>query len=189
MKKLLVLAVVVFGAVMAQALACSWKVSYSTTSETASKWANNGAVAMAFAGTDMKDVLELVGSKTVTDLKSELETKTLRIVDTDMASSVAITANGTTAETATVVSTLLTDETLFVMFFTDGNFTADTEVYWLGSSRMSSGWIMRFTNSDFVSATIGEIREEYSSVPEPGVMGLLALGVGALALRRKVARA
>lgn len=188
MKKVLALAVVVFGAMMAQAVTCSWQVVYSTTSETASKWANNGAVAMMFAGSNMTEVLELVGSKTVTDLKSELEAKTLRIAETDKASSVAITVDEEVyAVTGTVGSTLLTDETLFAMIFTDNKFNADTEVYWLGSSVKATGWNL-FGNSDFVNnKTIGAIQEEYSSVPEAGVMGLLALGVGALALRRKVA--
>ena len=184
MKKVLLLAVVAFGAVLAQAADCKWNVEFMTNDARA--WETNGAMVMMFAGSDFADVKARIATNTGNTLKSALLNKTLD-AEGD-ASVMRLTAfSDIIADTPmSLASTLPDDGKAFWMIFTDGTFTEETTVYWTGVGDVSD--TKRVTEDDFTnSATIAQITEEYAAAPEPGVMALLALGVAGLALRRKVA--
>ncbi len=186
MKKVLVLAVAVLGAVMAQAASCDWLIYFETND--AETWVNNGALAMVFAGSDLAEVKELIGTTPGSALQSTLEAKTLPTSSGGASTQTFnLSSDGLQANTGYVSIALPSDNKAFAMIFTDNKFTAETQIYW---TNVRNGWteFMLLTESDFAnSATIADFRGDDAPVPEAGVMALLALGVAGLALRRKVA--
>ena len=184
MKKVLILAVAVFGAVLAQAANCSWSVTFAT--DDAQSWKTNGAMVMMFAGADMADVKELIATNTGSTLQSALKDKTLKASGSASVKTFTVTGGGTGVRTTVLISVLPSDGQAFWMIFTDKAFTEETQVYW--TDVMSPSASKKPTEADFTNtATIAQIAEEYTSAPEPGILVLLALGVAGLALRRKVA--
>jgi len=184
MKKVLLLAVVVFGAVLAQATECRWNVYFKTTD--AQDWQTNGAMVMMFAGSDFADVKECIATNTGDTLNSALKDMTLQATGGASVNTIRVYFDGTGVITTSLNTTLPDDGQTFWMIFTDGTFTAETTVYWTEVGEV--GAMKTLTEDDFTnSATIAQITEEYAAAPEPGVMALLALGVAGLALRRKVA--
>ena len=185
MKKLLVLAVITFGAVMATAGDCVWELSFYTSD--AQTWISNGAMAMVFAGSDKTDIRNLIATRTGDALKTALEDKILpTTTGTASAKKVRWGSGGGEVATGWIYAELPDDKQVFWMLFSDNAFVADTQMYWTNVSEAESYNLVSYltlTNS----ATIAEIQKAYASVPEPGMMALLALGVAGLALRRKLA--
>ena len=184
MKKVLILAVVAFGAVLAQAAECEWRVIFAT--DDAQSWQTNGAMVMMFAGSDFADVKARIATNTGNTLKSALLNKTLDAEGDASVMLLTAFADIIADTPMSLASTLPDDGKAFWMIFTDGTFTEETTVYWTGVGDVSD--TKRVTEDDFTNfATIAQITEEYAAAPEPGILALLALGVAGLALRRKVA--
>jgi len=185
MKRLYLLAVAVFGAVLAQAAECHWDV-YSFATTDAQSWKTNGAMVMMFAGADMADVKALIATNTGSTLQSALKDKTLKAEGNASVQTLRENFTGTGVMVTSLITTLPDDGEAFWMIFTDRNFTKETTVYWTEVGKVGS-WVT-LTDADFTTnATIAQITEEYAAAPEPGILALLALGVAGLALRRKVA--
>ena len=127
MKKVLLLAVVAFGAVLAQAADCKWNVEFMTNDARA--WQTNGAMVMMFAGSDFADVKKLIATKTGDTLRSKLVGKTLKAEGSTSVQTLRENFTGTGVMVTSLITTLPDDGEAFWMIFTDGNFTKETTVY------------------------------------------------------------
>jgi len=189
MKKVLVLAVVALGAFVAQA-STSYSWSSTWTGEGFADFGTNGALMLVYEGAQRDSILSLVQGETWSDatvstLKSSaVETNTFKIWGT----SAGITSHKTTIENG---------DTLFWLLVENGSFESGTILRWsdaltydqlraLNTKMLTKNLPSVSTQVLLYSGTIPE-KSGGDVVPEPGVLGLLALGVAGLALRRKVA--
>ena len=188
MKKVLVLAVVALGAFVAQGTTYTWQSTW--TGEGFENFGTNGALMLVYEGAQRDTILSLVQGETWSDatvstLKSSaIETKTFSIW-------------GTSAGISPHTTTIANGDTLFWLMVENGSFEAGTTLRWtdaltfkeicaLNTQGLTKGTPSVSSQVLLYSGTIPE-KSGGDVVPEPGVLGLLALGVAGLALRRKVA--
>ena len=170
MKKILVLAMVTFGAILAHAGSFQWMISYSGKGK---EWSASGALIYLFNGDSLDTVMTALESETGESLKGVLgDQKTM-----SSAFTVASSAEnaGAMMTPQTTITTYFTEPTtMFWLIATNDQYDATTEYLWtelFDPSTLHGGKIL--TEADF------------AALPEPGVLSLLALGVSALALRRR----
>ena len=220
MKKVLVLAVVAFGAVAAQAVTYTWNsqnknfvdgsgsVLYAYSDITSLKISvtyKNTALAIGY----MHDYFAITGNASDGE-NGMLKLSIVRYSNTNngMSQLEVSSSEGTTTVTENVAnftSDLCGQNLNITTVFTfsglnnDGVFTKVTQQHTFSSGATASSTVQgtfdfnekvlntieTYTGAEVVSAKIDI--EGTAILPEPGVLGLLALGVAGLALKRKVA--
>ena len=170
MKKILVLAMVTFGAILAHAGSFQWMISYSGKGK---EWSASGALIYLFNGNSLDTVMTALENETGESLKGVLDAQKTMSSAFTVASSAEDAGAMMTPES--VVTTLFTEPlTVFWLIATNDQYDATTEYLRTGL---------------FDPSTINEgmflYKSDFTALPEPGVLSLLALGVSALALRRR----
>ncbi len=170
MKKILVLAMVTFGAILVHAGSFQWMTNYPGKGK---EWSASGALIYLFNGSSLDTVMTALESETGESLQGVLDAQKI----TSSAFTVASSAEnaGAMMTPQTTITTFYTEPTtMFWLIATNDQYDATTEYLWTGlfdPSTIHGG--RKLTGADF------------AALPEPGVLSLLALGVSALALRRR----
>ncbi len=182
-KKTIIMLSVIALAVVTQAASVDWKLNVASQG---AAWSGAGAYVMAFNGSDYDAIINLLTVTGSEDMAQDIGAYALSGAGSTQW---AVTSNRGTAVTTDAVSSGVTGDTMFWVVFADGNFAADSSIFWTaatditeydyGEGSPSAGtYIFKAVPN---SGTVAK----YTAVPEPASAMLALAGVAMLIRRRK----
>ncbi len=182
-KKTIIMLSVIALAVVTQAASVDWKLNVANQG---AAWNGAGAYAVAFNGADFDSVITLLTVTGSEDMEQDLGAYALSDGTTTQ---FAISNNRGAAITTKSSSTGVTSDTMFWVVFADGNFAADSSIFWTAATDITAYDYEAGNPSPgtytFTAVPNSGTVAKYTSVPEPASAMLALAGVAMLIRRRK----